>query len=125
MELVKMSCPENMKRSLINYLGIQQPIDGYTEEEKVLEKLLVETTVHSMYAKLPTNRMKFIVAAHFELGYPQELLSDMLGISQERIVVEIGNIRKILLGKPFKPYKQKGKISVDQLLELCMMLKEA
>lgn len=113
-----------MKRSLINYLGIKTPNDGYTDEEKILERLLVEATVQSLYSKLPTNRMKFIVAAHFELGYPQELLSDMLGISQERIVVEIGNIRKVLLGRPFKPYKQKGKIEIQQLLELCMMLKE-
>lgn len=113
-----------MKPQIINYTGIQTPPDGLTDEEKILQRVLAEESILNLYDKLPTSRMKFIVAAHFELGYPQTLIAKMLDISQPRINKELENIRKVLENKPFRPYKRKGKVSIEKLLELCMMLRD-
>jgi len=111
-----------MVRQTSQLMGIKVPPDGFTQEEEVLAKLIYENTIQSIYAKLPTSRMKAIVAMHFELGYTQEMIGEIFNISQERINEEISNIRKILLGKPFKARKEKVKISVSDLLRLCMTL---
>jgi len=112
------------QRKLSTLTGVQSPPDGLTEEEKEIEKLLGVMTVENLYAKLPTSRMKAIVALHFELGYPQEVVADIFGVSQPRIAEEIANIKKVFLGRKFRPHKPKTKISVDQLLKLCLMLQE-
>jgi hypothetical protein len=94
-----------MNYKLARVAGIKSPIDGYTLEERVLEKLLTESTIRSLYAKLPTFRMKAIVALHFELGYPQELVADMMGVAQPSLVDEIALIQQVLLGKIYRPRK--------------------
>lgn len=117
--------PENMKhRSLPDILGFKYPPDGYTDEEKQISKIIGDLTLTEIYKKLPTSRMKALVALHYDCGYPQELIGTIFDISQERVVEELGNIRKIFLGKSFRPHKPKTKISVDQLLKVCMMLGE-
>jgi len=101
-----------MNYKLLRRLGINEPPDGYTAEEEKLAELLGEHTVQSLYAKLPNSRMKFIVATHFELGYPQDLVAEMLGISQPSLVDQIGLIQKVFLGKEYnarnKPKKFRG-----------------
>ena len=103
-------------------LGINEPPDGFTDEEKVLVRLMGEHTIESLYGKLPTSRMKAIVALHFELGYSQELIGRMFRISQERVNQEVDNVRKILMGQKFKPHKEKVTISVPDLIKLCHTL---
>ena len=72
------------------------PPDGFTvEEQQIIETI----TVDHIYKKLPTSRMKAIVAMHFELGYPQEWVADIFKVSQEQIALDIRNIREILLGR--------------------------
>lgn len=71
-----------------------------------MEKLLADLTVQSLYAKLPTPRMKAIVALHFELGYSQELVAQMFGMKQPSLVDEIALIQRILLGKPYRPRRK-------------------
>jgi len=103
-------------------LGIAEPPDGFTPEEKVLLQLAGEHTVESIYAKLPTSRMKAVVAMHFELGYNQEMLARIFNVTQEQIALEIRNIQKVLLGKPYRPHKPKNVIRVEDLLSLCLNL---
>jgi DNA-directed RNA polymerase specialized sigma24 family protein len=100
-------------------LEISCPPDGFTEEEDKITKLVFEHTVESLYAKLPTARMKAIVAMHFELGYTQEMVARVFGISQARINEEIGNIRKVLTGKPFRARKEKVKFKAVDLISYC------
>lgn len=89
-----------MRQSAARRAGILPPPDGYTSEEKQLERLLGEHSVSTLYAKLPTTRMKAIVALHFELGYKQELVAEIFGVSQSHISQEIKAIRQYFLGKP-------------------------
>ena len=72
------------------------PPDGFTPEE---EQIVATITVDHIYKKLPTSRMKAIVAMHFELGYPQEWVADIFNVTQEQIALDIRNIREILLGR--------------------------
>lgn len=103
-------------------VGIQIPPDGFTELEKELSKIVAANTVQSLYAKLPTSRMKAIVALHFELGYTEEEVAEMFGISQERLSVEITNIKKILTGKRFRPHMKPNSIRMADLISLCFSL---
>lgn len=98
-------------------LGITEPEDGFTNEEKMIARLLFQNTVETIYAKLPTNRMRFIVAAHFELGYPQELVAKILGIGQNRVNEEIQMIRMVLNGRKFKP-RLKEKVELGKIIKL-------
>ena len=100
-------------------LGINPPPDGFNEEEDKIAKLVYEHTVESLYAKIPTARMKAIVAMHFELGYTQETVARVFGISQARVNEEIGNIRKVLMGKPFRPRKEKVRFKAEDLISYC------
>ena len=103
-------------------MGINEPPDGFSDIEKSLAFLLAENTIQSLYAKLPTPRMKFIVASHFELGYPQEDVAQMLGIKQSSLVDEINLIRRVLLGKPYKPRRTKRTIKQEELLKTLIYL---
>ncbi len=113
-----------MKYNVTGVLGLLEPADGFTDEEKELTRLLGEATIQQMYNKLPTSRMKFIVAAHFELGYSQELLAEMLGIKQASLNEEIQLIKKVLLGRPYRPHKPKGTIKVEDVFKMMMCLKQ-
>ena len=111
-----------MNYKTIKRVGISEPIDGFLDIEKELAFLLAENTIQSLYSKLPTPRMKFIVAAHFELGYPQEDVAQMLGVRQSSLVDEINLIRRVLLGKPYKPRKTKNVIKQEELLKTLIYL---
>lgn len=105
-------------------LGILTPSDGYTEEEKLLQRIITEESLKTLYNKLPTSRMKFIVAAHYELGYSQEIVAEILGIRQPSLQDEINHIRRVLRGNPYKPHKHKGTIKIEDLMKLCLLLKQ-
>ena len=113
-----------MRRQRQGLLGLNTPPDGFTEEERAIKHLLFENTVHSIYAKLPTSRMKAIVALHCELGYTQEMVARMFGVTQEQISQEIGNVKRILTGKRYRPHKRKPVIDVQDLLNICLALQK-
>lgn len=103
--------------------GIDEPMDGFSDLEKELGVVLMNNTIHSIYSKLPTNRMKFIVAAHFELGYPQDLVAEMLDIRQPSLRDEINLIQRILLGKKYRPQKRKKAVNLEDVMKILMYLK--
>lgn len=105
-------------------LGILTPSDGYTEEEKLLQKIITEESLKTLYNKLPTSRMKYIVAAHYELGYSQTIVAEILGITQPSLQDELEHIRRVLKGDPYKPHKHKGTIKIEDLMKLCLLLKQ-
>ena len=111
-----------MNYKTMRRVGINEPIDGFLDIERDLAILLAENTIYSLYNKLPTPRMKFIVAAHFELGYPQEDVAVMLGVSQPSLIDEINLIRRVLLGKPYRPRKTKRTIKQEELLKTLIYL---
>lgn len=110
-------------------IGFRTPSDGLTPEEKEIERLVGGQAVENLYAKLPTSRMKAIVAMHFELGYPQEVIASVFAVDQSRVAHEIRIIKKIFLNKgtekynPYKPKKEKL-LGVDDLIRILMMLKD-
>lgn len=121
-----------MNYKLLKRIGINEPADGYTAEEEKIAELLGEHTVQSLYAKLPTSKMKFIVAAHFELGYPQDLVAEMLSISQPTLSDHIGIIQKVLLGGEYKAFKSRkkstktpsGTVRTEDLLKFLMVMSD-
>lgn len=102
-----------MKRAFSKVLGIKKPVDGYTDEEKLIVDLLCNSVVEEIYQKMPTSRMKAIVAMHFELGYDTYTLANIFGVTQPQIALDIRNIKKVLLGQPYKPQKQKPTMKYD------------
>ena len=112
----------NYKASAV--IGIGTPSDGFTEVESALKTVLEEESLRTLYAKLPTSRMKFVVAAHYELGYSQQIIADILGITQPSLQDEIKHIRRVLKGQPYKPHKHKGTIKLEDLMKLCLLLKQ-
>lgn len=113
-----------MKYKAGSVIGIHTPIDGFTEEEKLLKRVIEEESLKTLYAKLPTSRMKFVVAAHYELGYPQELVAEILGIKQPSLQDEIQHIRRVLRGDPYKPKKKKAVVKIEDLMKLCLLLRQ-
>lgn len=111
-----------MKRELSKRLGLKTPVDGLTEEEKQLADLIGNNVVETIYAKLPTARMKAVVALHFELGYDQETIGQMFGVRQEQIALDIRNIKKVLTGKSYHPHKPKVKLRVEDVMSMLMTL---
>lgn len=96
---------------------------------------LSDQTVETLYAKLPTTRLKAIAALHFELQYKQEVIGNILGVTQERIAQECAIIRNVLLDKPtavavqgsaYKPrgYKNEKTVSITAILRLISSLTE-
>lgn len=121
-----------MQRLQMNpLLGIQTPPDEFTDEESQIAKLVAEHTIQSVYAKMPTSRMKAIVALHFELGYNQELVAEMLNVTQSQISREIELIRRVLMNRPSRskynrPYSPRrpkpNGVHVYDLLSLVSLL---
>jgi predicted DNA-binding protein YlxM (UPF0122 family) len=78
---------------------VVKPIDGLTPEEKKIIPQLGKLTVSRMYAKMPTNRLKAIMALYYECEYSQETIGEIFGINQSRVAQEIGLIKDILCGR--------------------------
>ncbi len=115
---------ENMKHRLSKILGIKEPDDGFTEEEEMIARTLSEYTVQDIYAKLPTSRMKAVVALHFELGYPQETIANIFHVSQEQIALEVENIRKVLRGDRYKPHQVLPTVRAEDLIQMIIQLQQ-
>lgn len=121
-----------MARNISAVLGFKTPSDGKTKEEKLLEKEISQNTVYSLYSKLPTSRMKFIVAAHFELGYTQEMIAEILSTSQPNISAEIKTIQDVFIGrsrrsrqgKKYKPknWRTKPELSPEDVMRTMVTL---
>jgi hypothetical protein len=105
--------------------GINEPPDGFTELEKEIAKVLVSNTVSSIYNRLPTDRMKFIVASHFELGYTQDTVAEILGVTQPTLVDEINLIRRVILGRPHRPKRRKYKVTKEDVIKLLHYMNES
>lgn len=68
------------------------PPDGFTEPEEII----LRSALSEIYMHIPDPVTKFIVAAHFECGYTQCEVADMLNVSQPLIVKKIKRARVIL-----------------------------
>lgn len=108
----------------MKYTNIATPQDGYDDTEKALKVLIEEESLRHLYNKLPTSRMKFVVAAHYELGYSQQIVADILGITQPSLQDEIKHIRKVLRGDPYKPHKYKGEVKLEDLMKWIHLMKQ-
>lgn len=106
-----------MKREISKRMGLRMPPDA-TPEEFEFADLLPDLVFDSIYGRLPTDRMRALVAMHFELGYDQVSLAKLWGVSQPAIAYEIEIIRQILKGKKHKPQKRKKGIDTNDLLKL-------
>jgi hypothetical protein len=113
-------------------IGLKRPADGLTSVEKEIEKLLSIGTVETLYGKLPTSRMKFLVAAYWELNYNQQVLANILDVTQEQISYELAMIRKVFLdkpdhskyGTPYKPRREKAIVSPAHVIKAAMLLSQ-
>lgn len=114
-------------------LGIAEPPDGFTPEEKMILQLAGTKTITDIYGMLPTWQLRALVALHYELGYSQEMLSEIAGnMTQEWISMQLELVRKILMGKsdrskhgrPYQPKPKKQTPKLEDLLKLAMMLAE-
>jgi hypothetical protein len=113
----------NAKKDKVIYklgrkVGLKQPLDGYTPEERWLERLLAKNTIETLYAKLPTERMKFIVAARFELDYTEQMIASILGVSQPSLRDEIDIIRGVFLGRNHQPMKSKERKRIEDVIKI-------
>lgn len=113
-----------MKYRMSKALGLNTPPDGFTPEEVEIEAIIARETIESLYKKLPTYRMKFIVATHFDLGWPQELLADILGIKQPTLKEEIELIKMVILGYKYKPRKFKDQVTLENVLNMLTLFVE-
>lgn len=116
-----------MKVKMNKILGLHIPSDGLTNDEKEIAHLLSINTINNLYGKLPTSRMKAIVAMYFELGYSQEAVAEVFKVNRSRIAQEIDLIKKIFLDKPTAPYnpyrkKKKRVVTLPEVLDLLMMI---
>jgi len=93
---------------------LKTPSDGFTKDEKQIARLLTEETVRSLYMKLPNSRMKAITALHFELGYPQQLVADIFGVSQPQIALDIANIKRIIKGGTYQKHRKLVKVKIGE-----------
>ncbi len=112
-----------MKYSASAAIGIGTPSDGFDDTEKTLKSVIEVESLKLLYSKLPTSRMKFVVAAHYELGYSQEIVADILGIKQPSLQDEIVHIRRVLKGQPYKPHKHKGMVKLEDVMRMISLLK--
>lgn len=106
--------------------GLGTPSDGLTDDEKSLKSAIVVDSIKTLYGKLPTSRMKLVVAMHFELGYSQEIIAEILSIKQPSLQDEIKHIRRVLSGQPYKPYKKKGAgmVKIEDVMSYLHVLKQ-
>lgn len=73
-------------------ISICEPSDGFTG----MEKIFLKQEVIFMYRAISDPDTRFIVMAHFELGYTQHELAQIFQISQVAISQKIKNIQKAL-----------------------------
>jgi hypothetical protein len=116
-------------RKMAPHIGIGVPEDGFTKEEEKIAELVAENSIETLYARLPNNRLKFIVAAHYELGYPQELVAKILGITQPSLMWQINLIKRIYLGKGYNganrpKYLNKKEIKVEDMMKFLSVMGE-
>jgi len=71
---------------------IQEPADGYTENEKAWTRL----ELLKIYKMMKTDQDRLIFIAWEEAGMPQEDIGFMLGVTQEAICQKIKNILEYL-----------------------------
>ena len=64
---------------------MQPPIDGFTD----LEIHFIKDVLLSIYKSIDDPITRFIILAHFECGYTQDQISDMIGMSQPTVVQRI------------------------------------
>jgi predicted DNA-binding protein YlxM (UPF0122 family) len=107
-----------MKHPMSHRLQLIRPPDGMTPEEKEIERELGNAVVYSIYSRLPTTRMKAIVALHFECGYTQEDVAEIFGVTQEQIYLDILNIRKVLTGEKYKPQRQVSNVGIEDVMAM-------
>lgn len=103
-------------QSAMKFLRIQSPSDGLSEDERKIIESLFNLTVAQLYRKLPTHRMKTILALHFEAGYDQETIAEIFDVSQEQIALEVKNIRNILKGGEYKARPKRPQVNPHDLL---------
>src|SRR6185312_10150621 len=111
-----------MKYKASSAMGFGEPSDGLTDDEKALRSVIEQESLKKLYRKLPTNRMRFVVAAHFELGMTQELVAEILDIKQPSLQDEIAHIKRVLLGKPYKPQRRKATVQVKDIMNYLLLL---
>lgn len=68
------------------------PPDGFTDAEEII----IRSALSEIYMHVPDPMTKFIIAAHFECGYTQCEVADMLKVSQPLVVKKIKRARAIL-----------------------------
>lgn len=102
-------------------VGIVEPPDGFTDEEKAIARVLSQNTVVSLYRRLPTPRMKAI-ASMLDHGYTQQTIAEIFGCTQERISVEIRTIRKVLKGGQYNPHREKQVSAADVITMIHSMI---
>lgn len=111
------------KYNFSKFLGFNEPEDGYTLVEEKLRDLISNNTVQMIYAKLPTSRMKFLVAAYYELGYTQEMLSDILDVQPQTLQEELDLIKMVLMGYKYTPRKFKDDVKTSDVLKIMLTLR--
>lgn len=71
---------------------VPPPPDGFS----VQEELILKSALTEIYKHIPDPITKFIIVTHFECGYTQMEVADMLKVSQPLIVKRIKKAREIL-----------------------------
>lgn len=74
---------------------IQPPADGFDK----MEQAFLRQMVIDVFRKIPRTEDKFIVMAIHGMGYPQEVVAEMLGKSQVRICVQLKKITQYIRNK--------------------------
>lgn len=69
-------------------IPVQEPPDGFDQ----MEKAFLRQLIINIYRVLPNPEDKFIMIAIHEMGYPQEVVAQMLGKSQ---VIVSGRLKRI------------------------------
>jgi DNA-directed RNA polymerase specialized sigma subunit len=106
-------------------LGMGTPSDGLLDEEKELQTIITRESLRRLYKKLPTFKMRFIVATHFDAGMSQEDVADIMGITQASLNdVYIRAIRRVLKGQPYKPQKHRPKVDLKVAMQHLLLLSE-
>ena len=75
---------------------IQPPSDGFDRlEQEFLKDMIID-----IYKVIPKVEDKFILFAVEEMGYPQEVIGEILGIPQYTICLRLQKIKKFLKNHP-------------------------
>lgn len=77
-------------------LPVQEPTDGFDP----MEKAFLRQMVIDIYKILPNPEDKFIMLAIHDMGYPQEVVAEMLNTSQVTISIRIKSIKSFLRKHP-------------------------